>query len=227
MSFGDELKNISKISRKKISDEAIKSFEDLLKQHLLGQAEDCLNKGMIYVRDERHKEWYVNLKNILNSEKPPSDYYCPYSDIVYDFIIKNVQSNKEFNGVELSYNKGEIYFSWNLSSDKASITNELHELFDKRKTYIVNEAKSEFNKLLREKMKFTAKMGLQKGKFYYSSDYFLLLKNLFKKDERYSEYDYSDYGIYKWLLNHTLKEQTDFNGIEIYLDDLCNIHFSW
>ena len=171
MSFCVELKNISNVSRKKIIDEAIKSFEDLLKKKLLSQTEDFVNKGMIYVRDERNKKWYVDLQNILNSEKPPSDYYCPYSDIVYDFIIKNVKSNKIFNGVELSYNYGDIYFSWNLSSEEASITKELQQLFDKRKTYIVNEAKSEFNKLLREKMKFTAHIGLREGKFNDFSSY--------------------------------------------------------
>ncbi len=181
---------------------------------------------MIYVRDERNKKWYVDLQNILNSEKPPSDYYCPYSDIVYDFIIKNVKSNKIFNGVELSYNYGDIYFSWNLSSEEASITKELQQLFDKRKTYIVNEAKSEFNKLLREKMKFTAHIGLREGKFNDFSSYnFLLLKNLLKSDERYSFN--KDYDVCEWLLNQTLKEQTDFNGIKMNLDDQCNIYFSW
>jgi hypothetical protein len=226
MSFCVELKNISNVSRKKIIDEAIKSFEDLLKKKLLSQTEDFVNKGMIYVRDERNKKWYVDLQNILNSEKPPSDYYCPYSDIVYDFIIKNVKSNKIFNGVELSYNYGDIYFSWNLSSEEASITKELQQLFDKRKTYIVNEAKSEFNKLLREKMKFTAHIGLREGKFNDFSSYnFLLLKNLLKSDERYSFN--KDYDVCEWLLNQTLKEQTDFNGIKMNLDDQCNIYFSW
>lgn len=227
MSFCVELNNIFKVSRKNITDKAIKSFEDSLKRNLLSQNEYGVNKGIIDIRNEKNKEWYVNLKNILNSEKPPSDYYFPNSDIVYDFIIKNVQSNKVFNGVELSYNYGEIYFSWNLSSEEGSITKELHELFEKRKTYIVHEAKSEFNKFLREKMKSTAEMGLRKGKFYidYSNDIFLLLKNVLGKDERYS-YN-KDYDICEWLLNHTLKEQTDFNGIKIYLDDLRNIHFSW
>ena len=90
MSFCVELNNIFKVSRKNITDKAIKSFEDSLKRNLLSQNEYGVNKGIIDIRNEKNKEWYVNLKNILNSENPPSDYYFPNSDIVYDFIIKNV-----------------------------------------------------------------------------------------------------------------------------------------
>ena len=65
------------------------------------------------------------------------------------------------------------------------------------------------------------------NEIYQKNIHFLYEANIENYDQLINSDVYTDYGIYKWLLNHTLKEQTDFNGIEIYLDDLCNIHFSW
>ena len=227
MSFIKELDNICKYSRKEIELLAIKSFEDILKEHLVCQISEGLTHGNLYISQEKKKEWYVNFKYVLDSCKPYSQSYGINSDIVFDFLIKYIQSNSVFNGVELvsDFKCGIIHFSWNILSKEMSITKELQELFEERKTFIINEAKNKFNNLLREEMTIVAKKGVQQGYFYFENIDYYLLKNILdttkKTVNRY-------YDICIWLLNITLKEQEDLTGIKVHVEEIpIKVYFSW
>ena len=233
MYFIEELENIRVHSRKEIELLAIKSFENILKENLWFMTSKGLKEGNLYILEEKNKEWYINFKYILESCKPYSQYYVVNSDIVFDFLIKYIHSSSVFSGIELvaDFTRGKIHFSWNLSSEDMTITKELHELFEERRTFIINETKNEFNNLLREEMKVAAKKGVRQGYFYFeNSDNNYLLKNILnttKTDN--TDYDiYKYYDICKWLLNITLKEQKDLTGIKIHVEEIpVKVCFSW
>lgn len=217
MSFIKELENIRECAEKEIIELAKKTFEDILIEHLRCAASRCSNEGSICVSIEK-KEWYINFKYILDSSKLPSNYYNINSDDVFEILIKHIRSNSKFDGVELDpdFIRDKIYFSWNLSQKDISITKELHELFEAKKTFIINEVKNAFNNSLREEMKIVAKKGVRKGNFYFDYSDCYILKNILKTDK-----------LCKWLINHTLKEQKDLAGIKIDDDDRYTVYFSW
>lgn len=111
-----------------------------------------------------------------------------------------------------------------------SITKELQELFEERRTIVINETKVEFNNLLREKMKIAAKKGVRKGNFHFEKSHnYCVLKNILEKTDNTTDYGvYKDYDICKWLLKHTLKEQKDLTGIKIHVEEIpLEVYFSW
>jgi len=229
MSFIKELESIREYAEKEIIELAIKTFENMLKNDLLLTVTSrCLNEGYVHIAYEKKKEWYINFKRILESSKQYSQYYLINSDDVFEFLIKHIRSNPVFNGVVLNpdFIKGKIYFSWSLSSEDMSITKELQELFEEKRTFIINETKNEFNNLLREEMKVAAKKGLRKGDFYFEkSGNFYLLKNILNTTNKTTN---TDYDVCEWLLNNTLKEQKDLNEIKIRITEIpVYIYFSW